>query len=737
MRHPFSTRALGFSAILLAGCLIGAGPLHAAARVSVSANDQAFEATAKSVARGGKLTVDGLLLEGDAATSTLDLERFEVWLPNAVVMVDGTRVPAPKTVYFRGSVAGYPGSSALVSVRERGGTMGMVFRADGAWAVGKGKGQGVLRSQKARLEQLNKPFECALGELKKGAGPLGIENAAATLAASPVLDSPYVANIAVETDYEYYAKFLAKPDPQQAALDYMGDLFGYADLVYSREIDTDMTIGFARLWTTNSDPYPTTSSSSTALNNFINYWNTNMQSVPRTVAHMLSGMNTGGGVAYVGVLCNYYSSPGGNLSYGYSGQLGANFSWDGDPTHNPATVVWDVMVVQHEIGHNFNSPHSHDYCGIGGSSQPIDQCWSSSSCGTPQTGLPSCSSPTPFFNGGPGTIMSYCHQVGGYNAIAMTFGEGHTCGTLPGREADRMSAHVVQRAGQYSSCFQPSTCGNGLLDAGEECDGSNFGGATCGSQGFFGGTLSCNSNCTLNTSQCTNCGNNIINAGEVCDGSALGGNTCTTLGCSGGVLQCDSTCSAFVKTACTGCPQCNDNGICEAGENCSGCPSDCAGGSSSGAVCGNHVCEAGNGENCVTCPADCNGVQTGKPSGRYCCGNGGGSNPVPCSDSLCTGGGNSCTTTPTSGGSYCCGDSTCDAAESCATCALDCSFGFEICDNGIDDDCNGLADCADGGCANLPVCQNSCAGSNAPCTVNSECCSGNCRQNGKKANTCS
>jgi hypothetical protein len=56
-----------------------------------------------------------------------------------------------------------------------------------------------------------------------------------------------------------------------------------------------------------------------------------------------------------------------------------------------------------------------------------------------------------------------------------------------------------------------------------------------------------------------------------------------------------------------------------------------------GAVCGNGSCEAGDGEDCVSCPDDCNGVQTGKPSDRFCCGGGGGDNPLTCSDALCTG----------------------------------------------------------------------------------------------------
>jgi len=47
-------------------------------------------------------------------------------------------------------------------------------------------------------------------------------------------------------------------------------------------------------------------------------------------------------------------------------------------------------------------------------------------------------------------------------------------------------------------------CGDGFIDTGETCDASNLNGATCVSQGFVGGAISCNSTCTaLDTSSCT------------------------------------------------------------------------------------------------------------------------------------------------------------------------------------------------------------------------------------------
>lgn len=55
---------------------------------------------------------------------------------------------------------------------------------------------------------------------------------------------------------------------------------------------------------------------------------------------------------------------------------------------------------------------------------------------------------------------------------------------------------------------QPSSdaCGNGVIDIGEDCDGSNLGGATCGDFGCSSGSLSCALDCTLDTTGCTSCG---------------------------------------------------------------------------------------------------------------------------------------------------------------------------------------------------------------------------------------
>ena len=58
----------------------------------------------------------------------------------------------------------------------------------------------------------------------------------------------------------------------------------------------------------------------------------------------------------------------------------------------------------------------------------------------------------------------------------------------------------------YTSCVAQQSCGDGVIQtaAGEQCDKTNLGGATCDSLGFDGGILSCSGNCGTDTSACYN-----------------------------------------------------------------------------------------------------------------------------------------------------------------------------------------------------------------------------------------
>lgn len=128
------------------------------------------------------------------------------------------------------------------------------------------------------------------------------------------------------------------------------------------------------------------------------------------------------------------------------------------------------------------------------------------------------------------------------------------------------------------------------------------------------------------------------------------------------------------------CLTCNNDGTCQDGENCESCPNDCF---AALPGCGNGICETASGEDCVSCSSDCNGIQSGNPGKRFCCGGGGGTNPVGCADPRCSQDGRSCASSllpPT-----CCGDAACEGIETVSNCAADCLIGGpgEASDQGI------------------------------------------------------
>lgn len=65
-----------------------------------------------------------------------------------------------------------------------------------------------------------------------------------------------------------------------------------------------------------------------------------------------------------------------------------------------------------------------------------------------------------------------------------------------------IQAHTMQS----SVTVNITACGNGIVETGEECDGADLDGQTCVGLGYAGGALTCNSDCTFNTSSCTSGG---------------------------------------------------------------------------------------------------------------------------------------------------------------------------------------------------------------------------------------
>ena len=197
---------------------------------------------------------------------------------------------------------------------------------------------------------------------------------------------------------------------------------------------------------------------------------------------------------------------------------------------------------------------------------------------------------------------------------------GQTCSTLAGAgSVGMLSCNQCKITTDH--CSAPSTCGDNLANGNDVCDGTDLKGATCESVVGEGstGTLSCRDNCTgYDISGCTaasKCGNGIVEPGEACDGSSLNDQTCASQVGFGstGTLRCDSKCQGFVTTGCSASTTCGNNGIIDAGEVC-----DMT--NLRGATCENTVGTGSVGT--VLCGYDCKSLNLSGCSAPTLCGNG-------------------------------------------------------------------------------------------------------------------
>ena len=418
---------------------------------------------------GGRVHLKKARLAAGQMPVDLDLVRFEVFTNETEIHIqsnDGERIEkAPANVYLRGRIAGNPRSLVVLSFNEDGSAQGLASwqtPVDGERiAILEGTGSdGFLRGAlvdpdyfKADVAQFSCDADLLEPELPETATKAGSavseqESGFETLPSSAVI---YTARLAIETDYELYLKFNSNTT---AMVNYIGNVFAFISGIYEREVNTNLIVTYLEFWEIAGDPWNETAARC-ALRQFGEIWNRDRTGVSRTIAHFMSGKSTGG-LAWIKALCkgaaiekdpppcthvtttNYVGD------YGFTGGIKGNF--------NPSapSVVGDIKGLSHEIGHNFNSPHTHCYNGKGGSTEPIDMCFGE------EVG---CYSGTPSLPGaegtGSGTIMSYCnHLPGGLSNISLNFGVGHPYGVLPERVAARMKKYLATVSASSPGCLR-------------------------------------------------------------------------------------------------------------------------------------------------------------------------------------------------------------------------------------------------------------------------------------------
>lgn len=317
-------------------------------------------------------------------------------------------LPMAPGTHFRGRLEGDPDSRVYLGIPGSF-LVAIVKTSAGIVYVGPEGGtdgpvQHVLRAADSPLNDEFAPAEwrCDADDLPQPTGDRDGAGTPALRPASAVTTQEAAAlreaTISIETDQEMLAKYSGNVNAMTA---YITTLLGQISLIYERDLQVHLRVNVIQAWAT-TDPYSSTSPLG-QLNEVGDWWHANRPkaSYPRTVVHFLSGKPVSGGIAWLDVLCINDFSQGGHWGGAY-GVTQVNAAYPANP--------WDLIAVSHELGHNFGSPHTHCY------SPPLDYCYN---------GEPGCYSGS-VLNPGPlgGTIMSYCHLLGGgYGNLDLRFHE--------------------------------------------------------------------------------------------------------------------------------------------------------------------------------------------------------------------------------------------------------------------------------------------------------------------------
>jgi hypothetical protein len=354
-------------------------------------------------AGGGRLA----LPRAGGADLEVVLERFDVLAPGAVVTLTGAHGPAPyhpDLTLFQGRVEGEPGSLAVFAmsdgrvtgrVRLRSGWLLVAPRSAGGPGVGH-----VVVAEADLPAPPEAAFACLADEMTEAAAPVpaGLPRLPADVQTTT---TRLVCDLALDCDYEF---FVREGSDSARAVAYALVMLGTSSAIYEREINVALRASYLNLWTTASDPYAATDLNA-QLTEFKNYWVANRSGVTRDLAQLVSGRALGGGIAWIGALCS--------SSFGYS--VISNLA--GSNVYPTNVTTWDINVMAHELGHNFSSRHTHSCWwqsnGYAPAGALLDSCYTAEgSCYAGGVGI----TPADL-----GTIMSYCHLLGGENHIRLDF----------------------------------------------------------------------------------------------------------------------------------------------------------------------------------------------------------------------------------------------------------------------------------------------------------------------------
>lgn len=436
------------------------------------------------LANGARLRLEAVpLLHG--GPETLELEKFEVWTPDAEILLFGAggevieRLPVPAAQYFRGRVEGQPDSLAFLSVSSDG-VEGLVYAHERKFAVttrpsrnGAGE-RSLVIVETPVLDDHPLPgegFECEVegSTLTPPSGrPRAVTNAAgqAVALAAPVGTQRSVINIAIETDYELYVN---AGSATANVTTFIANLVGASSTIYERDLLTEIRLAYLSIHSNASDPFTVVpgSGGQTTIDALLEL-GTRWHNAPPTPARrsavaLISGKSMGAGVAWIDTLCSGDFSYGGGYggAYSYTGGIDPPSSLavanpNASPDYTASSNFWPLHGFTHELGHNVGSSHTHcvaltdtQKATYGVTRSFVDECYTAGGCFGGTRMVPAEK----------GSIMSYCHLTyGDASDTRYTFG-------LPGEPSEvirnNMRAYMAAVTPSMSAITAPSNLAAG------------------------------------------------------------------------------------------------------------------------------------------------------------------------------------------------------------------------------------------------------------------------------------
>lgn len=393
MSMPFILAAAASSAMSFSA-IAGSQPAHVHTVEHASTTAALTNVSVLSQVRIGDL-VELPITMLDGSQIQLELERFNPFTDNAlIVSVDehGNERPIDLSsdIHLRGHLASDESQIAYIAV-TRFGTSGYIEFQGQPHVISTGvysqNGKAaedltVFPSDLLEIEPLGQ--NCGVDVNNPRFNPLGLsmspKREAAETSENQGFGPPRNATIAVDTDFEFSNNLFA--GDTEAAASYASALFAAVSTIYDRDVNMTVSLSFLRTYETNNDPYGG-SDIGVFLDRVQDEFNSGPEaSIERSNVHGLSARDLGGGVAYFPSTCDNF------WSIGVSANLNGFFP---NPLQDNSHSNWDIMVVAHELGHNFGTGHTHDSyspiidgCGNGDCSDALDS-----------------------------TIMSYCHTCPG------------------------------------------------------------------------------------------------------------------------------------------------------------------------------------------------------------------------------------------------------------------------------------------------------------------------------------